>query len=179
MNLKEWTGAKVASLILLVVTAAIALALAAVVLYVGFGGGNIADLSAMSLDDILDLYGSLFAGEVGKGLSIFGWACVLLAAICVLGVLRRFCPYFYNSMKVVRGWMSYSALKKTLRTEVFSEPVEFRDMLGGEFGVLVSSSENWASESNATWVCFFTKGELTLSENNAACRPVCIPSRFV
>lgn len=82
-------------------------------------------------------------------------------------------------MKVVRGWMSYSALKKTLRTEVFSEPVEFRDMLGGEFGVLVSSSENWASESNATWVCFFTKGELTLSENNAACRPVCIPSRFV
>lgn len=103
MNLKEWTGAKVASLILLVVTAAIALALAAVVLYVGFGGGNIADLSAMSLDDILDLYGSLFAGEVGKGLSIFGWACVLLAAICVLGVLRRFCPYFYNSMKVVRG----------------------------------------------------------------------------
>ena len=127
----------------------------------------------------LDLYGSLFAGEVGKGLSIFGWACVLLAAICVLGVLRRFCPYFYNSMKVVRGWMSYSALKKTLRTEVFSAPVEFRDMLGGEFGVLVSSSENWASESNATWVCFFTKGELTLSENNAACRPVCIPSRFV
>lgn len=102
---------------LLVVTAAIALALAAVVLYVGFGGGNIADLSAMSLDDILDLYGSLFAGEVGKGLSIFGWACVLLAAICVLGVLRRFCPYFYNSMKVVRGWMSYSALKKTLRTD--------------------------------------------------------------
>lgn len=66
MNLKEWTGAKVASLILLVVTAAIALALAAVVLYVGFGGGNIADLSAMSLDDILDLYGSLFAGEVGR-----------------------------------------------------------------------------------------------------------------
>jgi hypothetical protein len=179
MNLKEWTGAKVASLILLVVTAAIALALAAVVLYVGFGGGNIADLSAMSLDDILDLYGSLFAGEVGKGLSIFGWACVLLASICVLGVLRRFCPYFYNSMKVVRGWMSYSTLKKTLRTEVFSEPVEFRDMLGGEFGVLVSSSENWASESNATWVCFFTKSELSLSENNAACRPVCIPSRFV
>ena len=63
MNLKEWTGAKVASLILLVVTAAIALALAAVVLYVGFGGGNIADLSAMSLDDILDLYGSLFGWE--------------------------------------------------------------------------------------------------------------------
>ena len=151
MNLKEWTGAKVASLILLVVTAAIALALAAVVLYVGFGG-NIADLSAMSLDDILDLYGSLFAGEVGKGLSIFGWVCVVLAAICVLGVLRRFCPYFYNSMKVVRGWMSYSTLKKTLRTEVFSEPVEFRDMLGGEFGVLVASSENWASESDATWV---------------------------
>lgn len=67
-------------------------------------------------------------------------------------------------MKVVRGWMSYSTLKKTLRTEVFSEPVEFRDMLGGEFGVLVASSENWASESDATWVCFFTKGELTLSE---------------
>jgi hypothetical protein len=83
MNLKEWTGAKVASLILLVVTAAIALALAAVVLYVGFGGGNIADLSAMSLDDILDLYGSLFAGEVGKGLSIFGWACVLLGPVGV------------------------------------------------------------------------------------------------
>lgn len=53
MNLKEWTGAKVASLILLVVTAAIALALAAVVLYVGFGGGNIADLSAMSLDEAI------------------------------------------------------------------------------------------------------------------------------
>lgn len=44
---------------------------------------------------------------------------------------------------------------------------------------VVASSENWASESDATWVCFFTKGELTLSENNAACRPVCIPSRFV
>ena len=86
MNLKEWTGAKVASLILLVVTAAIALALAAVVLYVGFGGGNIADLSAMSLDDILDLYGSLFAGEVGKGLSIF-W----LGLCRVGGYLRTGC----------------------------------------------------------------------------------------
>lgn len=95
MNLKEWTGAKVASLILLVVTAAIALALAAVVLYVGFGGGNIADLSAMSLDDILDLYGSLFAGEVGKGLSI-------LAGFVSCWRLSAYWVYFGDSVRILQ-----------------------------------------------------------------------------
>lgn len=179
MNLKEWTGSKVLSVVMLTLTAAIVLALDAVVLFIGFGDGNIANLDQMDFAAIRGLFSSLVAGDVGKGLSIFSWVCVALAAICILGVIRRFCPYFFNSMKVVRGWMTYGQLKKVVRTEVFGEPIEFEDMLGGDFGVLVGSSENWANDNDVRWLCFFTKGELSLAENNAACRPVCIPSRFV
>ena len=179
MNLKEWTGSKVVSVVMLTITAAIVLALDAVALFIGFGDGNIANLDKMDFGIIKGLFSGLIAGEVGKGLSIFSWVCVALAAICILGVIRRFCPYFFNSMKVVRGWMTYGQLKKVVRTEVFGEPIEFEDMLGGDFGVLVGSSENWTNDNDVRWLCFFTKGELSLAENNAACRPVCIPSRFV
>lgn len=139
MNLKEWTGSKVVSVVMLTLTAAIVLALDAVVLFIGFGDGNIANLDQMDFAAIKGLFSSLVAGDVGKGLSIFSWVCVALAAICILGVIRRFCPYFFNSMKVVRGWMTYGQLKKVVRTEVFGEPIEFEDMLGGDFGAYWSA----------------------------------------
>lgn len=47
MNLKEWTGSKVVSVVMLTLTAAIVLALDAVVLFIGFGDGNIANLDQM------------------------------------------------------------------------------------------------------------------------------------
>ena len=90
MNLKEWTGSKVVSVVMLTITAAIVLALDAVVLFIGFGDGNIANLDKIDFGIIKGLFFGLIAGEVGKGLSIFSWVCVALAAICILGVIRRF-----------------------------------------------------------------------------------------
>lgn len=76
MNLKEWTGSKVVSVVMLTLTAAIVLALDAVVLFIGFGDGNIANLDQMDFAAIRGLFSSLVAGDVGKGLSIFSWVCV-------------------------------------------------------------------------------------------------------
>lgn len=76
MNLKEWTGSKAVSVVMLTITAAIVLALDAVVLFIGFGDGNIANLDKMDFAAIKGLFSSLVAGDVGKGLSIFSWVCV-------------------------------------------------------------------------------------------------------
>lgn len=67
MNLKEWTGSKVVSVVMLTLTAAIVLALDAVVLFIGFGDGNIANLDQMDFAAIGGLFSSLVAGDVGKG----------------------------------------------------------------------------------------------------------------
>ena len=78
MNLKEWTGSKMVSVVMLTITAAIVLALDAVVLFIGFGDGNIANLDQMDFAAIRGLFSSLVAGDVCKGLSIFSWVCGLL-----------------------------------------------------------------------------------------------------
>ena len=54
LNLKEWTGSKVVSVVMLTITAAIVLALDAVVLFIGFGDGNIANLDKMDFGIIKD-----------------------------------------------------------------------------------------------------------------------------